>query len=530
MAKTFRSARTALLLLAMLLGLGLLASAQQAPQVLDCGVTPPLATYGDTVTFWANVASPETGGEVAVWIMYQFVLILELAETDTTESYTTLEGDWTVPNLPGIVLPGDYELFAVAISSSGQISVPAPFILSITDHDPRVPGLLSPPDGAAIYRGMPIPFEWGAVPEAMGYNFEIAFPGDATVSVVLPFFITSLVVNPELAAQLPDGEYRWRVQATFEDGDGDWADWFTFDKDSRHGPAMACQGAVTSVDVDEGVLRVESLVWGQDTDDPGFWGCWMVYVTDDTVIAKDGAAISLADVMLGNYVYVDGWASELGYEERCAGIVADRIEVTDSSTPSFVSGSVDEIIPEERSFWLSEMIYEAERPFERVLVRLTDEARLTRRGMSIEFEDVRVDDFAVASGSWHRAVDGDDYFVAHSVDFSLGDTDWVYFEGAIDRINYDNSTIVLSGTNSWGPMPLLLQGRVVVSVTRSTVISRNGLAASFNDLMVSDWALVEGRLMMRDQQPVPGNGELGAQVEASSIDSYAAYSARPGKS
>ncbi len=338
------------------------------------------------------------------------------------------------------------------------------------------------------------------------------------------------MVNPGLAAELADGEYRWRVQATFEYGDGDWADWFTFDKDSRHGPPVDCRGFVTSVDVDEGVLRVESAVWRKDANDPGFWGCWMVHVTDGTVITKDGANVRLADVVIGDYAYVEGWTANMGDETRpCSDIVADRIEVTDYSPPSFVSGSVDEIIPEERSFWLSEMTYEAGRPFERVLVRLTDDAHLTRRGMPIRFEDVQVGDFAVASGSWHRAVDRDEYFLADSVDFSLGDADWVYFEGAIDRINYDNSTIVLSGTNSWGSRALL-QGRIVVSVTRSTVISRNGLAASFEDLMVSDWAFVEGRLMMRDQQLAPDGGELGAQVEATSIDSYAAYSARPGKS
>lgn len=525
MSRRFGSARTALPVVAMLLGLALLAGAQQGLRVLDSGVTPSLATYGDTVTFWANVASPATDASVeSVWIVYQFIPIMSLAETDTSEDYTTWQGDWTVPNLPGIVLPGDYQFFAVAISSSGDLSTSAPFVLSITDHDPRVPELLSPPDGAGIYRGMPIPFEWGAVPDATGYNFEIAFPSDATISIALPFFVTSFVVNPELAAELPDGEYRWRVQAVFGDENGGWADWFTFSKDSRHGPPMDCQGFVTSVNVDDGLLRVESAVWRREADGPGAWGCWMVHVTDDTVITKDGANISLADVAIGDYVYVEGWAANMGEGvPPCMDMVAGRIEVTDYSPPSFVSGSVAEIMPEERSFWLSEMTYDAKGPLERVLVRLTDNANLTRKGMPISFEDVRVGDFAVASGTWQRAVDGDDYFLASSVDFSFGNADWVYFEGTIERINHDDSTIVLSGTHSWGPR-VLLQGRIVVSITRSTVISRNGLPAGFNDLMVGDSAFVEGRLMMQDQRPIPHDNELDPKVEASSID---AYSSRP---
>ena len=361
-------------------------------------------------------------------------------------------------------------------------------------------------------------------PDATGYNFEIAFPSDATISIALPFFVTSFVVNPELAAELPDGEYRWRVQAVFGDENGGWADWFTFSKDSRHGPPMDCQGFVTSVNVDDGLLRVESAVWRREADGPGAWGCWMVHVTDDTVITKDGANISLADVAIGDYVYVEGWAANMGEGvPPCMDMVAGRIEVTDYSPPSFVSGSVAEIMPEERSFWLSEMTYDAKGPLERVLVRLTDNANLTRKGMPISFEDVRVGDFAVASGTWQRAVDGDDYFLASSVDFSFGNADWVYFEGTIERINHDDSTIVLSGTHSWGPR-VLLQGRIVVSITRSTVISRNGLPAGFNDLMVGDSAFVEGRLMMQDQRPIPHDNELDPKVEASSID---AYSSRP---
>jgi len=450
MSRRFGSARTALPVVAMLLGLALLAGAQQGLRVLDSGVTPSLATYGDTVTFWANVASPATDASVeSVWIVYQFIPIMSLAETDTSEDYTTWQGDWTVPNLPGIVLPGDY---------------------------------------------------------------------------ALPFFVTSFVVNPELAAELPDGEYRWRVQAVFGDENGGWADWFTFSKDSRHGPPMDCQGFVTSVNVDDGLLRVESAVWRREADGPGAWGCWMVHVTDDTVITKDGANISLADVAIGDYVYVEGWAANMGEGvPPCMDMVAGRIEVTDYSPPSFVSGSVAEIMPEERSFWLSEMTYDAKGPLERVLVRLTDNANLTRKGMPISFEDVRVGDFAVASGTWQRAVDGDDYFLASSVDFSFGNADWVYFEGTIERINHDDSTIVLSGTHSWGPR-VLLQGRIVVSITRSTVISRNGLPAGFNDLMVGDSAFVEGRLMMQDQRPIPHDNELDPKVEASSID---AYSSRP---
>ena len=526
MTRGKRTNRVVLLATAMLLGLAMLTGAQEAPDVIASGAIPYLVTFGDSVTFWAEVAMPESADSVSsVWIVYDFFPLLELQEVDRTDTLTVWEGDWTVPNIPGIVPPGDYVLAAVAVSESGEISEREPFILSITDHDPRVPELLSPPDGADIFRGMPIVFEWSSVPEATGYNFEIVFPDEETVSVSLPFFFTSLIVEPHLAAELMDGEYSWRVQASFAGGPGDWAAPFTFDKNSQHGPPIECEGVVTSIDLDEGTLQVESDIWYQDYDEPGFWGYWTVRVTDNTLITKEGANISLADVMIGDYVFVEGWIEEDIYAGRLGPLVtAERIEVTDHSWPEFVSGSIDEIMSEERAFWLSEMIYDPGRPLGRIFVQLTDDAELTRMGRPIEFEEIQIGDLAVASGSWQYS-GAEEFFLADSVDFSFGEVDWVFVEGTINRINHEDSTIILSGTYSWGPN-IVMQNRIVVSITRSTTITRNDRPAGLGDLIVGDWALVNGTQMMSDIQSLPGGGEPGGMIEASTVD---AYSARPNR-
>ncbi len=514
--------RITLLLAVLLFGLGLSANAQEVPDVIAGGATPYLVTYGDTVTFWAEVAVPQsTDSVIGVWIVYEFFPLMALEEVDRTDTLTVWEGDWTVPNIPGILLPGHYVLSAVAVSAAGEISEPEPFILSITDHDPRVPELLSPPDRSAIFRGMPITFKWSSVPEATGYNFEIVFPDEEAVSVSLPFFFTSLTVDPHLAAALPDGEYSWRVQTTFGDGPGDWAEPFTFDKNSQHGPPIECEGFVTFVD--NGLLQVESGVWYEDETVPGFWGCWLVRVTEDTLITKEDEEIPFADIIVGDYVLVEGWEEDV-QGTCCPVVTAERIEVKDSPWPEFVSGSVDEIMPEQRAFWLSEMVYDAEDPFGRVFVRLTEDAELTRMGRPIEFEEIQVGDLAVAMGTWEETPEGE-YFLAESVDFSFGGVDWVSAEGTIERINHDESTIILSGTYSLGPN-IGTQNRIVVSITRSTSIYRNDRPAGFGDLVVGDWALVDGMLMTSDDQPLPGGGNSGGTIEASLVS---AYSARPNK-
>ena len=536
------TSRIVLLFAALALGLGLLANAQEAPDVIASGAIPYLITYGDTVTFWADVALPQsTDSVVAVWIVYYSIPLMALEEVGTTGTLTRWEGDWTLPDLPGVVFPGDYLLCAVAVSAAGAISEPEPFILSITDHDPRVPVLLSPRDGSAFYRGMPIIFEWSSVPEATGYNFEIVFPGAETVSVSLPFFFTSLVVQPQLAAMLPDGDYRWRVRAVFGDDPGDWAEYSMFSKNSQQGPPIECEGLVTYVDTNEGMLQVESAVWSQDgtdpkdgTTDPGYWGCWTVRVTDDTLITKEDEEITLADVMIGDYVFVEGWLEEDNAGvSRCPLVKADRIEVTDSSWPEYVSGSVDQIIPEERAFWVSEMIYGGngaeQPPSYRVLVQLTDGAVLTRMGGTITFEDIQIGDLAVATGNWVRsgAAEGE-YFLAESVDFSYGGSDWVSATGTIGRIDYyEGNIFVLSGTYSSG-QNTATQDNIVVSVTRSTLISRNDQGASFGDLVIGDYAYVEGTLTKSDIKPQPAGGTSGeAMIKASLVNAYSAESARP---
>ena len=114
---------------------------------------------------------------------------------------------------------------------------------------------------------------------------------------------------------------------------------------------------------------------------------------------------------------------------------------------------------------------------------------------------------------------------ADSVDFSFGSVDWVFVEGTIDQINRDDSTIILSGTYSWGPN-VVLQNRIVVSITRSTTITRNDRSVGLEDLIISDWALVSGTQMTSDIQPLPGSGEPGGMIEASTVD---ASSARPNR-
>ncbi|MBN2207764.1 MAG: hypothetical protein JW759_00480 [Candidatus Coatesbacteria bacterium] len=541
MTKGKRANRVVLLFVALTLGLGLLANAQEAPDIIASGASPYLITYGDSVTFWANVALMESQVDVAVWIFYDFFPLMALEEVDTTDTFTRWEGGWTLPNLAGVVPPGDYRLYAVAVSSAGGISEPRPFILSITDHDPRVPVLLSPRDGSAFYRGMPIMFEWSSVPEATGYNFEIVLPDDQTVGISLPFFFTSLVVQPHIAGMLPDGEYRWRVQATFGDGPGDWAEYSLFGKNSQQGPPIQCEGLVTYIDTNEGMLQVESAVWAEDGTDqpngatePGYWGCWTVRVTHDTSITKGGEEITLDDVMIGEYVFVEGWLEEDNPNagvSRCPLVTADRIEVTGSPWPEYVSGSVRELIPDERAFWLSELVYDesgSTAPSLRVLVRLTDGAVLTRMGLQIEFEDIQVGDLASATGHWQSSEDGIQYFLADSVDFSYGGSDWVYAEGTIERINYDNSTFVLSGTYSSGPNTGALD-KIVVSIMRSTLITRNDRAVGFGDLAIGDRAYVEGTLMRSDIKPQSGGvtgGDAGVTIEASLVNAYSA-SARP---
>ena len=295
-----------------MMGLGILASAGEPPVVTACGADPFLVTYGDTVTFWAEVADADED-VASVWIMYEMLPIMPLAETDTPGLWM---GEWSVPDLPGVLHPGDYLLMVVAVDEEANASRFEPFILSITEHDPSVPLLFSPPDDAFIYRGTAIPFHWSTVPEATGYNFQIMFPAGETVAVELPFFITFLMIEPHIANGLPDGAYYWQVQALFSDGPGAWSAPSMFEKNSQHGPPVEVEGFVSFVDTDRGTLQIETAIWdghpGGDRPefDPGMWWCYTVQVTPDTLITKDELEIGLSDIAMGDHVLVQGWLDE----------------------------------------------------------------------------------------------------------------------------------------------------------------------------------------------------------------------------
>ena len=490
--------------------------AGEPPEVLDCGVVPYLATYGDVVTFWADVSDPDGFGDVVgVWVVYDVLPIAALAETDPQGHY---EADWTVPNLPGILVPGDYVLSVVAVDGEGNLSDLSPFVLSITDRDPRVPLLLNPPDGASIWRGMPVVFEWSDVPEATGYTFELTFPDQTIVSVDIPYYFTSIAIQPRILSALPNGQYFWRVRALFEGEPGQWADAFEFEKDTDHGPPVQIEGFVWSVDVQGRVLQVGGAVWQDGRESLPAGRRWIVHVTDETRITKDGEEIGLEQIEVGDYLNASGWLDEGPQTEGCGEMTASEIEVTEYSPPEFVSGSIEELIPEERSFWLSMILRGSLHGPGLTLVRLTDDAEITRMGVPIEFEELAVGDMVMAEGSW-REFEGGKYFLARYVEAYFGGVDWAFVEGRIEQIDKDSSTLILAGTSSWGPS-IVVSERMVVGVTRSTKIVCNGRPAGFLDLKVGDWAVAEGKIQVSD----PGYAQ---RMQASLI---LAFSTSPGRS
>ena len=498
---------------ALLLTLAFAANAGEPPSVTDCGAMPYLVTYGDHVTFWADVSDPEGYEDVvSVWLVYRLMPLWPFAETDMAGHW---QMEWTVPDLPEVLRPGDYELSAVAIDSEGHTSEFAPIVLSVTDHDPRVPVLLRPQDGALVWRGMPILFEWSIVPLATGYNFEIMFPDDTSVSVELPFFFTSLIVEPQLAAELPDGEYFWRVQAVFEGELGDWSESFSFEKNYDHGPPVQVEGYVISVDVMAGMMEIESGILDNGSGEPNRWGWWTVVVTDETLLTKDDEEVTLDHVWIGDYAVVDGWLEHEPRDEWRSGIVrAERIEVT--SPPDFFYGLVDEILPEERAFWLLEEadVYDPNGSFHRVLIRLTEDARITRIGRPIEFEDMQLGDWAFVEGHWQDSEEGE-YFLAYGVDVSNGGQETISYEGSIERINYDESYLVMLVPDPWAPDGTLQPYEVNVWITRSTEITKDDRPAGFHDLVVGDWAYVEGI-------DLTYAGTYHSDIEAVTIQAYSA--------
>ncbi|MBN1592743.1 MAG: hypothetical protein JW941_05790 [Candidatus Coatesbacteria bacterium] len=504
---------------AMLFILATLAGAQGTPDVSAAGANPSLVTYGDDVTFWAEIAKTESVTVSTVWIVYEFFPLLQLTEVDSTDTLTVWEGYWTVPNFPGLVPPADYLLSAIAVSEAGVYSEPEPFILSITDHDPTIPDLWSPADGTCIFRNMSIIFEWSSVPNAEGYNFEITFPDEEAVSFYLPFFITSMTVNPDLAASLMDGVFSWRVQAVFGDGPGAWSEPFTFEKQSEHGLPTEFEGVVTSIELENNTLFVEAGVWVQKGDNPWAWWFYEVKVTDETTIVKEGEGITLAEIVEGDHVFVQGWLEEDIFAGVIAPVVtAQHIEVVENTMPEYITGRIDEILPDERAFWLADLGLNPGRPMDRAFVRLTEDVVLTRLGQLIEFEQIQPGDIAVAYGSWQT--EGDfDYFLADTVDLSVDSIDRVLVEGSISQIDYENSLIYVSGTSYWAPS-IVMQGKVIVSVTPETMITRNEEPAAIEDLMVGDWTIISGERAASDVTPPPSKGNPADMVIATTINAY----------
>lgn len=501
------------IVVALLLGPALVASAGEPPVVVGCGATPFLVTYNDPVTFWADIADPDGAGDVvSVWLIYQFMPFLQFAETDMEGHWLA---EWTIPNLPRILLPGEYMLAVVATDSEGNASELAPLALSIVDHDPSVPVLLSPPIGALIWRGMGIPFEWSIVPNATGYEFEIMLPDSMTVSVELPFFITSLVVNPRLAAELPDGEFFWRVRAAFSDGWGEWSDPFSFVKNCQHGEPIHIEGYVVSVDPLAGTLEISNEVVFDDRPGQEYWGWWTVVVAEQTLITRDGQQIPLANVFIGDYAFANGWVEAWPSEDWLNGVMT-ATEIAVTSPPDYLSGFVQEILPGERAFWLAQETYGPEEDLGRMLVRLTADALITRMGMPIDFGEIRIGDWAFAEGHWRDGTQGP-FFEAYNVDVSFDD-DKIYLEGSIESIYLDQGYFMLLVSQ---PLEDTFQTyEAKVWITRSTVITRDGFPASFHDLAVRDWAFVEG-------MPLVFDGVFYQEVEALNIEAYSGAYQKP---
>ena len=199
---------------------------------------------------------------------------------------------------------------------------------------------------------------------------------------------------------------------------------------------------------------------------------------------------------------------------RCPLVTAERIEVTEFTQPEYITGIVDALMPDERALGIDEVFLDGNGPPGHTLVRLTENATITRMGMPMEFDEIRIGDHIDAYGVRHGSEDGE-YFLAEWIDVRPDDQQSVNVEGTIERMDYDHSTFFIS---SKAPLEPSLPADVAatVQVSRSTEILHDDQPARFEDLQVGDYAYVEGEMLMT------GDG-LGGVIEAITVSAYSSY-------
>ena len=84
--------------------------------------------------------------------------------------------------------------------------------------------LLDPPQGKSVPRNFGVTFEWGPVPGAEEYEFEIMVDRDQNWVVADHDFVAGTVKRP---SRVKKGAYQWHVRATKSHRTifGGWSEW-----------------------------------------------------------------------------------------------------------------------------------------------------------------------------------------------------------------------------------------------------------------------------------------------------------------
>ena len=496
---------SACLMLALSLVFGGLALAQenQAPVVESAWVEPDLATFGDTVTFYATVSDPDGLQDIgSVWVAYGMMPLWQMNEVDQG-SYAC---SWTVPETGFVPPVGKYSFDVVAVDQSGALSERFAVELEITDRDPRIPQLLWPKDGSYVGCRRPLLFGWSVVPFAVGYRLEITGPDGDVIGTELEGHFNVSGILPKVLRRLPDGEFHWKVRALFAGGQGGWSDEWTFTKDCVHGPHLTINGVITRIDSDKKVFLLAVKGKGERPGIDGETGRRFVpvQVTDETEIYKDDEQISFDDLEVGDVVSVFGYFQR-GEEDQAARkglFVAEKIFVR-GHMPEWerLYGQIRQISYERRTFLLFVPDQTAPEGGP-VLVKVADDAKITRGDEDIRFEDLKEGDLALCVGQYRQGSDGQRVvFWAVRVAVRQGQIDFIKADGTITEIYSDRQAFQLEIPKFQDPETGEFL-RVLVVVSERTKLYRGENPIFFDDLKVGDEAHVEGKFDRQGNIPV----------------------------
>ena len=252
------------------------------------------------------------------------------------------------------------------------------------------------------------------------------------------------------------------------------------------------------VDIDSSAMTVTiNSMWNVNSE------MTVIQVTNQTMIQDNmGNQLSFDDIQLEDMLFSIG-----RYDGDM--FVADEIFLERDPGPpeDILEGIITEIDGDQRIVYISD--HNQPGWTDTYPVQITDETILTNTcGESIEFEDIRIEHWAFASGSWTSAgIFVADEFITEDENPGPGD----FVEGVITEID-ENAMMIYLGRSPDGTQSIAVQ------ITSDTQIMGMFGPLTFSDLEIGwysfgmgDWqgdVFVAAELFVEDENPGPGPGDF----------------------